>query len=287
MTGAGSGSGPCSLDDPSGRDGDRARRRRRSTPSACEPDGRTDQIGGGVRRRELVESGRRRLDAVDNRFGGRRAHRATRVRGVARSSATDARSIASRSAVAVCRHVVRLHLGAQARQAAAFVVDERRQSQSRASDVDGISDRPLDVDADASSRVCERGESHVPGDAIREIEERDGHAFTFARHECGEETGTESVVDVHAHDLRRARVEHPEQRGESTERRPVPDRRRHRDDRQPGESADDRRQRALHPATTTRASQLGDALEPGERDGGGRRRRRRRCGRRLRRRTPR
>src|SRR5262249_50977436 len=60
-------------------------------------------------------------------------------------------------------------------------------------------------------------------------------------------SGSEPVVDVHHRDAVGAAVEHPEERGQAPEARPVPDARRHSDDRDADKPCDDARQRPLHP----------------------------------------
>src|SRR5438477_7616297 len=69
----------------------------------------------------------------------------------------------------------------------------------------------------------------------------------FAVDEAGDEARAEAVVNVDDRDVRGAGVEHAEERGDSAKTCAVADARRHGDDGRGDQSADDRRQRALHP----------------------------------------
>src|SRR2546423_8181111 len=72
-------------------------------------------------------------------------------------------------------------------------------------------------------------------------------SFRVSVYEAGDEARAEAVVNVDDRDVRGAGVEHAEERGDSAETCAVADARRHGDDGRGDESADDRRQSALHP----------------------------------------
>ena len=94
------------------------------------------------------------------------------------------------------------------------------------------------------------GGSYALGMSPQEMEERvlaaDWDRAPAARNSGGEDTRTETVVDVHHDHTWSAGVEHAEQRREPAQGGAVPDAGRHGHERDTGEAADDRRQRALH-----------------------------------------
>src|ERR687883_989491 len=72
-------------------------------------------------------------------------------------------------------------------------------------------------------------------------------SFRISVDEARDEARAEAVVDVDDRDVRRAGVEHPEERGDAAEARAVADARRHRDDGDGDQPADYGGERALHP----------------------------------------